>query len=374
MHYTLIGAGSIGRSLAKDILAEEPAARFTVFDVDRRALELARALDPERVAAMPTQGGDVAAFAAMIGNGDIVINCTAGAQCVEILEAAIARKVSYLDVHGTLLLKERLALNDQAQRAGVTAMIGVGVSPGLTNMLGAYLARKVDGPADVECEYATLRPLNPTEGLLETALRQMRNGVTAAVYEDGKTSYYPPFSGALRTRFHGIDQEVELVYTPHSEPLTMPLFVPNVRRVSVRGTYGPRIQTLLKSLYEFGLLDPALDVETEGRKVNFQPLLREALMGDGSLKPTGVQAQYVMRVRVSGNGTTFSRTLGHPPGWDPLPQGRMTALPAAYYARLLARGGITQTGVCGTEVASDPQVEQCLDFLQQRGLWIHDGE
>jgi saccharopine dehydrogenase-like NADP-dependent oxidoreductase len=370
MHYALIGAGSIGRALARDILEQCADARFSVFDIDDKALGQVVALSPDRVQARVAEGADSAAIAALVAGADVVVNCTAGAQCIEILEAAIAAKVPYLDVHGTLLLKERLALSADVAKAGILAMIGVGVSPGLTNMLGAYLARKVDGPADVECEYATLRPLNPTPGLLETVLRQMRNGTVAPVYENGRTEFHPPFSGARRTRFPGLDQDVELVYTPHSEPLTMPLFVPNVRRVTVRGTYTPPIQSLMKSLYEFGLLDPALQVEVDGRPTDFQPLLRQALMGDGKLKPQGVQAQYVMRVRVAGGGRTSVCALGHPPGWDALPQGRMTALPASYFAQLMARRAIPETGVYGTEVASGRQVEECLEYLQQRGLWV----
>src|SRR5690606_35878330 len=115
------------------------------FDVDQQALDRIRALAPDRVEASIAAGSDIAAFGAMMAGADIVVNCTTGAQCVEILEAAIARKVPYLDVHGTLLLKERMALSERAQQAGIAAMIGVGVSPGLTNMLGAYLARKDAG-------------------------------------------------------------------------------------------------------------------------------------------------------------------------------------------------------------------------------------
>lgn len=374
MQYVLIGAGSIGRALAKDVLAADATAQFAAYDVHQGALDLTRALDPQRVRTALIQDGDSNSFAGLLDAADLVINCTAGAQCVEILQAAISRKVSYLDVHGTLLLKERMALTDQARRAGITAMIGVGVSPGLTNMLGAYLARQQPGKVDVACEYATIRPLNPTEGLLETALRQMRNGVMSAVYEDGQTTYHPPFSGASSTRFHGLDQDVELVYTPHSEPLTMPLFVQNVRRVTVRGTYDARIQSLLKSLYQFGLLEPTLTVDVDGQKRNFQPLLREALMGDGTLKPSEVQAQYVMRVRVTCDNGESTITLGHPPGWDALPQGRMTALPAAYFAQQIAHGAVQYEGVCSTEIATDAQVEQCLSYLKERGLWVHHGE
>lgn len=374
MRYTLIGAGSIGRALLADILSEDEHARFSVFDIDADALSLAQSRDDARVQVHMIPGQDGNDFTAMVQGSDLVVNCTAGTQCVEILQAAIAARVPYLDVHGTLLLKERLALSEEAKKAGITAMIGVGVSPGLTNMLGAHLARQTEAPVSIECEYATIRPLNSTPGLLETALRQMRNGVTAAVYEDGHTTYHPPFSGALNTRFPGLDEDFELVYTPHSEPLTIPLFVPNARRVTVRGTYDPRIQTLMKSMFDFGLLDPGRTVLVEGTQVDFQPLLRQALMGDGSLKPGNIQARYVMRVRVSGDGYQRSLALSHSPHWDALPQGRMTALPAAYVSQLIANKHLQYPGVCSPEIMTDEQVAACLTYLELRGLQVHRNE
>jgi saccharopine dehydrogenase-like NADP-dependent oxidoreductase len=186
-------------------------------------------------------------------------------------------------------------------------------------------------------------------------------------------SYVPPFSGAIRTRFRGVEEEVELVYTPHSEPQSIPRFVKNAKRVTVRGAYQPAIMALLKSLYEFGLMDPKRQVTVDGKKVDFQPLLREALHGDGSPKPAGVRTNYVMRVRVTGVGAdrrVLETTMGHPPAWDALPQGRMTALPTAYAARLVAKREFQHPGVVGPELWSDAQVEGCLAHLESRGLWV----
>ena len=69
-------------------------------------------------------------------------------------------------------MEERFSRDGAAKAAGVTALIGTGVSPGLTNMMAAWGARQFKGAVDIECEYATFRPINPSEGLLETALRQ----------------------------------------------------------------------------------------------------------------------------------------------------------------------------------------------------------
>ncbi len=371
MQIVLIGAGNIGRALTRDILDSEKGAHILAADFDGKALAATAALDTSgRVKTRKASAENAGEIESLMQGMDVVVNCTYGAKCMEILDAAIATKTPYIDVHGTLLMEERFSRSEAAKKAGVTALIGMGVSPGLTNMLGAWGARKFKGEVTIECEYATFRPINPSEGLLETALRQFRNGVQAPIFEDGKISYLPPFSGAQKTRFNGVDEEVELVYTPHSEPQTIPRFVKNAKRVTVRGAYQSSIMTLLKSLHAFGLMDPKRTVTVDGKQVDFQPLLREALNGDGSPKPAGVTTNYVMRVRVTGAEGVVEVSLGHPRGWDALPQGRMTALPTAYAARLVAKKEFVNHGVVGAELFSDAQVEGCLAHLQSRGLWV----
>jgi saccharopine dehydrogenase-like NADP-dependent oxidoreductase len=372
MKYVLVGAGSIGRALIADILGAEPDARFVAIDPDHAALAAAARLGgaQQPVETIVAEANDAKALAPLLEGAAVVVNCTYGARCLEILDAAIAARAPYVDVHGTLLMEERFARHDAAHAAGITVLIGLGVSPGLTNMLAASGARRFEGDVDIDCEYITHRPINPTAGLLETALRQFRNGVKAPVWEDGKLHWHPPFSGAIRTRFAGMDEDVEIVYTPHSEPFTVPRFVRNARRVVVRGAYHESVMTLLKSLYAFGLLDPALDVTVDDTRQNFQPLLRAALMGDGSPRPAGMKSSYTARVRVSDGKRQLSTTIYHAPGWDQAPQGRMTALPAAYGARLVANRKFVHHGVCGSELYTDAQAGDCLAHLRERGLIV----
>jgi len=184
---------------------------------------------------------------------------------------------------------------------------------------------------------------------------------------------HPPFSGPILTRFPGVEGEVELVLTPHSEPQTLPRYVPGLRRVSVRGAYQKEIMDLVKTLSRFGLLKADARVTAGGAEHDFQPMLRAALMGDGSLKPGPVDTVYCLRVRVTGSlpgrRSVVETTVGHPKGWDPLPQARMTAVPTAFTARLVASGKLRRPGVCGPEVFGDDDVGACLSYLRERGLW-----
>jgi saccharopine dehydrogenase-like NADP-dependent oxidoreductase len=374
MRYAVIGAGNIGREVIRELLTSDSRSEIVACDRDEAALaELRTLASGRKLSVVRIEGSDVREFSQHLQGMDAMVNCTVGSHCVNILSAAIAARVAYVDVHG-ILFDERMALESAARRSGTTAVLGMGVSPGLTNLLAGQGVRRASGDITVDCEYVTLRPLNATRGLLETALRQFRDGAQAPVFEDGAVKGYPPFSGAISARFAGYDEDVELVYTPHSEPITIPRFIPGLKRVTVRGTYHPSIMALLKSLSAFGLLNPSARVPVGEEHVDFQPILLDALMGGGMLRPPGVRPLYLMRVRVTseqeGRRKTSLVTIGHEPGWDPLPQGRMTALPAAYAAQLLAKREIVEPGIISPEVMCDEHVDGCLALLEKRGLWI----
>lgn len=374
MNYAVLGTGGVGRSLIADVLESHPDVRVSAFDqLESSLATLARLGAPDRLECRPLDAADVGAVTRAIARADVVVNATDGSRSIEILKACIAAGKPYVDVHGTLLVNERLALDDEARAAGITAVIGMGCSPGITNMVAAHGARHAEGEIDIEVEYLTQRPLNPSMGLLDTVMRQFRDHVRAYEYVDGRHVLHPPFSGPIRTRFPGVEGEVELVLTPHSEPQTLPRFVPGLRRVSVRGAYQAPIMDLVKMLSRFGLLRADAKVTVGNVEHDFQPLLRAALMGDGTLKPGPVETVYCLRVRVTGSLPGLRRvvetTVGHPKGWDPLPQARMTAVPTAFTARLVASGKLRRPGVCGPEVFGDDDVEACLAYLRERGLW-----
>ena len=374
MDVCVIGAGNVGRGIIRDMLESDKNFKLNAFDIHEPSLVEAQKLDPERVSIGTLDAGDSNAVSDRVRGSSLVVNTTDGTQCLTILDGAIAAGVNYIDVHGTLLVKERLARHDAASAAGITAMIGMGCSPGATNMLGAYGARNVSGKVCIDVEYVTHRALNPSPGLLETGLRQFYTHIRAPLYEDGVLKEMMPFDGHKVVNFPTIDEDVELVYTPHSEPQTIPLFVKGLSRVSVRGTYHPEMMRLLRALYDFGLLDNDRKVTVDGAEHDFRPLLKQALMGDGKPRPAGLKPKYILRVVVTGEEAGLTRrkeiVIGNPDGWDPLPQGRMTSLPTSFAAQLIARGEFVSPGVCGPELLEDGQVEACLDHLRDRGLWV----
>lgn len=371
MKYLLAGAGRVGKAVASDLLSVGNS-ELIVADSSLTALEEAQKLGPH-VEALKVDAAERGALEEVMNRSDVVINVTDGSACMEILTSAIKVGTPYVDVFGTLLVEERLSLDEEAKRIGVPCVIGAGCSPGLANMTGAYLARRFSGPVGVEIEYLTHRPINSSPGLLSTVFRQYFSDVRAPVFENGAMRWVPPFSSPVSSYFPGVGT-VELVCTPHSEPITMPRYVENVRDVSVRGTYPAEVMGLLKSLTEFSLLEPDLAVEVLGETVPFVEILKDAISRDGKLKPSGISPKYFLRVRAISlegeDGQLETWTYTHAEDWDELPQARVTALPASFLAQLLADGSLDHAGVYGPEVVSAKQFEECVSYLEARGLML----
>lgn len=132
------GAGRVGRRVVSELLPHEGvsvvvADRVRTDDASRPFVDI--------------DLGDPASIRSSIGDADVVINTSGpfdrwGAV---VLDAAIAVGTDYIDVcddpEPTL---EMLKRDAAAKQAGVRAVIGLGVSPGLTNYLAMVAARNLD--------------------------------------------------------------------------------------------------------------------------------------------------------------------------------------------------------------------------------------
>ncbi|MEQ9329096.1 MAG: saccharopine dehydrogenase NADP-binding domain-containing protein, partial [Rhodospirillales bacterium] len=114
MDVCVIGAGNVGRGIIRDMLESDKNFKLKAFDIHEPSLVEAQKLDPERVSIGTLDAGDSNAVSDRVRGSSLVVNTTDGTQCLTILDGAIAAGVNYIDVHGTLLVKERLARHDAA--------------------------------------------------------------------------------------------------------------------------------------------------------------------------------------------------------------------------------------------------------------------
>ena len=360
MRYLVLGGcGSVGSATVRDLVSTADFEQITVVDLasDRVAADVAQHGDKrvKGVAADVTRHNELAP---LLERHDLLVNCTPGDDNVAILQAAIDAGVRYMDITGSMLAEERMALDGAARKAGVLAVIATGCSPGLTNAAAAYGVQQLDRTREITIEYASLRPMNPSVGLLDTALRQYTPYVKCPIFEGGKLRYEPSFSGARQVSFPPPIGEQLLYYTPHSEVVTLSKYVPGVETVKVYGTYHPSVMAALRVFRDHGLMETK-EVEYEGRKISPRGFLTELLKGRDI--PFPGPTHYCLRITVRGekDGVDVSHicTMTYDengPRAGQLPQIWMTAVGASVGAQILARTKTDRAGVMAPEACIDP--------------------
>jgi saccharopine dehydrogenase-like NADP-dependent oxidoreductase len=142
------GAGDMGRMAVAVLLDSHKVTSVTVADINKKLLDVFIDLvDSPKLKSVQIDITDKKKLIELISSHDVVINTVGPFYKFEvpILEAVIEAKKPFLDIcddwKPTL---DALQLDEKAKNAGITAVIGIGASPGITNILAVYACSKLD--------------------------------------------------------------------------------------------------------------------------------------------------------------------------------------------------------------------------------------
>jgi saccharopine dehydrogenase-like NADP-dependent oxidoreductase len=292
----------------------------------------------------------------VLRDASVMVNCTTYHLGLRLLRTAIALGVNYVDLGGLYNTPRQLELDARAKKAGVVAVIGCGATPGLTNVMARLACESLDRPREVNISFASHRDLVPSPGLLDTILDEFRPGVARYYWERGRLVDTQPFSGARDVRFPPPLGTQTVYFVPHSETHTLPRALRGLEMVAVRGTWRAEDMALLRVLSELGLTSEN-HVRVDGRSVRPIDVLRALLLErrpDGGSKPWAFFLDVEVVGDLSGRRKVIAFQAAHPIGWGRNSTARMTALPAAISAELVAAGAHSGEGVMAPEAAFDP--------------------
>ncbi|WP_275791600.1 saccharopine dehydrogenase family protein [Pararhizobium gei] len=234
MIITLLGgAGFMGAGIVRDLVSDRAIVDITgirVCDAARDKMEaLKEELGDARLNLIDLDVTDPAALAAAIEGADICINCVPtllGFQ-MAIFEAALAAKVVYIDLGGlgTFTVKQ-LAEHERFKAAGVTAVIGVGADPGMSNVICRAVADELDEIDKINLYWAAElvgdeNPVLVPPYSVSTVLAEYAHESTQ--FYGGKHVTCPPMSGSEFLDLPEPWGRCEFMHSPHSEQLTVPL-------------------------------------------------------------------------------------------------------------------------------------------------------
>lgn len=364
----ILGAGgAIGATAARTLIAAEAFEAVVLADLDERAVERASAgwVVP---AGTPTSivgvdAADPGAVRELISQADVMVNCVGPFYRFgpPLLDAAIAAGVAYVDVCDDLDPTAVMLTRDDAARAnGVCALVGMGNSPGLANVLARYCADLLLDSVD-SVDIMHIHGGEAAEGaaVLKHRIHAMTSDVP--VFRDGEFVAVRMLEPSGQEYVVDVDFRDVGTYPaypyPHPETITLPRHLPGVQRVTNRGVVFPLSYfDLTRQLVAAGLGSHevlrvadhdvvAVDVAVAHLIAQRPRLLAEAgvtgpagcLRVDVSGRKDGAEHSYVFSLSSSGAGAAEG-----------------TGIPAALGALLMARGQLREPGVHPPEAVVDP--------------------
>jgi len=352
-------------SVAVRTLAGQPSVtQVVVADIDHaRAVELSAELG-SRVRAVRLDAEDPRSIREAVAGADVVLNCVGPFyRTVEtVLGTVLDVGIDYVDVCDDVDVTLKILEWDQrAKDAGVTAVIGMGASPGATNLLGKLAATQLLAKTE-SIDIFHAHGGEPFEGPGVIGHRFHCMSIPIPMFLDGAlkhVDYFGPDGIALRERFSFpvLEEDILLYPYPHPEQVTLPRYL-DVRRVTNKGVVLPAAYyDLTRDLCQVGLAsrEPLTVAGTEIIPYDFavaylirerERILRETDFGiqrgccsvvAKGIKPDGQYREYRFHM------ASRSQSLGEG-----------TGIPAAVGVLLLLQGKVTGPGVFPPEGCIEP--------------------
>jgi lysine 6-dehydrogenase len=363
------GAGAMGSITARDVLeTADRATRVLVCDYDLRAAEsLVAKLEDGRAKAVPVDVRNAEKLASVIQGSLVVINCVQYQFNLSVMEVALSVGAHYVDLGGLFhVTRLQLAMHERFKGKGLTALVGMGAAPGITNILARHAADQMDTVREIHLRVGSIDQTRYTSKMalpvsysIKTVLEEF--SFPPAVFAKGKFRFVPPLSGDVPHRFPAPVGQRRPMHSIHSEVATLPLSYreKGVKEVTFKIAFDPEFLDRVRFLRDVGLASDE-PIEVNGQKVAPIDVVNKVIMSQLKPKQIGKLKQHeILRAVVKGacgrkkmTHVVDCHTFGMP-AWG-IGLDIDTGAPPSIAAQMIAQGLITERGVVPPEVAVPP--------------------
>ncbi len=355
------GAGAMGRVTVRALSEYDDIDMVTVADFNEaRAQEVVASLRSSKMQVRQVDVTDEEQLRHLIRGADAVLSAVDYRFNLSILRACIAEKVHYADLGGLFhMTRSLMSLHAEAEAAGITAIMGMGGTPGITNVLARAAADKLDRVESMRVELGCSDVTPSTAPLIAPySIRTILDEFTkeAQVFKDGIWHPQQPLSGQEEMIFPLPVGRATAIYSLHSECATFPISFQDkgIGYVSFKIAFPNDFMTKLKLLVDlgFGSDEP---ISVRGVKVSPRETLAK-LLEMAPVEDVEPQDCDVLRVVTSGKAggqqveITNQVVVLPYRRWNISAGALDTGVPLAIAGRMLANGEITQRGTLGPEL------------------------
>lgn len=334
MHILIIGAGGVGSAAARIASRRPFFDRMTIADYDASRPEaLVQTIGDPRYSAAQVDASSEDSLVELISSSKAthVLNAVDPRFVMPIFNACKTAGVTYLDMAMSLSIRhaeepftkthvmlgdDQFAVADQWTQDEQLALVGIGVEPGLSDVLARYAADELfdeieeisvrDG-ANLTVEGYDFAPSFSIWTTIEECLNP------PVLFDKDKGGWFAaePFSDPITFEFPEGIGEVECVNVEHEEVSLMPRWI-DAKRVDFKYGLGNEFIEVLRTLHKLGL-DSTEPVTVRGQQVSPRDVVAACLPDPASLGPL-MKGKTCAGVLVSGvlkDGSKGARYLYH---------------------------------------------------------------
>lgn len=373
------GCGVVGSIAAETLVSSGVFSEVVIADIEiAQARRMVERLGIGNVSAVKLDAASPRSISNAIVGSSVVLNCVGPFYKYGpiIMKAVIESKINYVDVCDDFDATEKLlAMDGDARKAGISALVGMGSSPGVANVLIRFCADSLLEQVEaVDIYHAHGGEKVEGPAVVKHRIHSMKMDIP--MFLDGKFTTVRLFEESGKS----LEEEVEFrdvgtynVYAyPHPETITLPRYLKGVKRVTNLGiVLPPAYAELIKGVVRLGVTSEE-PIVVQGHKivplefaVAFILSQRQRLMEEtGPSEPMGC-LKIVVKGYKNGKNSTYvfslsSRGQG---------MGEGTGVPAALGAILMATGKVKEDGVNPPEGCVDP-----IDLLELARTKVSLGE
>ena len=368
MVVVLGGCGAVGSVAVRTLAQHGDWSEIVIGDIDvAKAEAVVAELADDRLRAVKVDATDPESVANAVRGCDVVLNCVGPfyKTVKTILGTVLDLGINYVDVCDDVdVTLDILEWDERAKAAGVLALIGMGASPGVTNLFAKFIAETFLD----ECESVDIFHTHggePDEGPGVIGHRFHCMSIDIPMFLDGELRYVKYFEEdgiALRQTydFPMVGEGIPIYPYPHPEQVTLPRYI-DLRQVTNKGSVLPiEYYELTLEICRLGLASKE-PIEVQGRPVvpydfavAFLLKERERILRDTGFGSQRGSMSVIVKGAKDGEPQEYRMHIAS----QSAALGEGTGIPAALGVLLLAQGKIAAKGVLPPEACVD-----VADFL-----------
>lgn len=377
MKALLLGCGEMGEEALQDLYHYGAFSSIIVgtrsIDHASRVVKQLKGSDT-KISIVQVNAADIENVASLMEGCAVAVNCTGPNYKYElpVARAAIKAGVHLVDINDEYEITLKMfELDEDARKAGVLIVLGLGGCPGIDNVLVRSGANQLDEIEEIHTAWV-MSGSDPGGLALSYHLLYSLSG-RALTVEHGKLIEVQSFiDGRERMEFPDPIGAVDVFHIGHPEPITLARTFSTATSIDNKATFVPsNVNDLIVRLGKI-VRDAPKPVRIDGLAVDVMDFTA-AYLHQSCKGMQGVPKEAALRVEVRGKKRgkkrrIFFSSVGR--------LGRATGIPASIGAIMISRGRMDQRGVLPPEACIEPH-DFLYEILNRRNIaklngWIEE--